>query len=165
MKKMKKNKLRPTVFLAAGLLWGGFCQAQESINTNGGDATGSGGSVACSIGQVVYVTSTSSSGSVAQGVQQPYTILTTSVNNETKSAILLSAFPNPTTDWLNLNIADFNAANLNYQLIDLQGKVICEKKIAESDTKISMLDQAEAVYYLNILQNNQLIKSFKIIKN
>ena len=43
---MTKNKSRPTLLLAAGLLWASFAQAQESANASGGDATGSGGTVA-----------------------------------------------------------------------------------------------------------------------
>jgi gliding motility-associated-like protein len=44
--------------------------AQESANTAGGDFLGSGGSVAYSIGQVVYTTHSEVSGSKIQGVQQ-----------------------------------------------------------------------------------------------
>jgi Secretion system C-terminal sorting domain len=162
---MKKNKLRPIAFLASSLLWGGLCQAQESINANGGNATGTGGSVAYSIGQVVYTTNTGSAGSVAQGVQQSYTILSVGIKNETALAMSLSVFPNPTTDVLSLTIADFNADKLNYQLTDLQGKVISEKLIEGNSTQISMTALTVAVYFLNITQNNQIVKSFKIIKN
>jgi hypothetical protein len=48
--------------------------AQESINATDGDVSGSGGSVSYSVGQVVYTTHTGTSGSVAEGVQQPYEI-------------------------------------------------------------------------------------------
>lgn len=51
-----------------------FSQAQESANTAGGDISGSGGSVAYSIGQVVYTTHSGSLGIVAKGVQQSYEI-------------------------------------------------------------------------------------------
>jgi len=50
---MTKNKSRPILLLATGLLWAGLAQAQESVNASGGDATGSGGIVAYSIGQAV----------------------------------------------------------------------------------------------------------------
>lgn len=162
---IKKNKHRPIAVLAASLLWGGLYQAQESINANGGDATGNGGNVAYSIGQVLYVTNTNGTVSEAQGVQQAYTILSIGVKNETELAMSLSVFPNPTTDVLNLNVADYKVEKLNYQLTDLQGKVISEKQIAESSTQITMSTQAQSVYFLNIIQNNQIIKSFKIIKN
>ena len=73
---MTKNKSRPVALLMAGLLWAGFAQAQESANSSGGDATGSGGTIAYSIGQVVYTTNTGSNGSVAKGVQHAYEIFT-----------------------------------------------------------------------------------------
>lgn len=40
------------LLLTAGLLCFGFVQAQVSSNSSGGEATGSGGTVAYSIGQV-----------------------------------------------------------------------------------------------------------------
>ena len=73
---MTKNKSKPIVLLATGLLWVGLAQAQESANASGGDASGSGGTVAYSVGQVVYTTNTDASGTVSQGVQQPYEIFT-----------------------------------------------------------------------------------------
>jgi len=66
---MKKVKSRFIAMLLAGLLWGGFVCAQDSTNSSGGNATGSGGTVAYSVGQVVYTTNTGTNGSLAQGVQ------------------------------------------------------------------------------------------------
>jgi len=51
-----------------------FSFGQESANTAGGDIIGSSGSVAFSIGQVVYTTHSEVSGSKAQGVQHRYEI-------------------------------------------------------------------------------------------
>jgi hypothetical protein len=69
--------------------------AQESINASGGDALGSGGSTAYSIGQVVYTINTSSSGTSEQGVQHAYEIYSVGIK-ETEVNIFLSVFPNPT---------------------------------------------------------------------
>lgn len=49
-------------------------QAQETTLTAGGEATGSGGSVSYSIGQLFYMTKTGTTGSVSEGVQQPIEI-------------------------------------------------------------------------------------------
>ena len=49
-------------------------QAQESTQTSGGEATGEGGTVNYTVGQVAYDTHTGTTGSVAEGVQQPYEI-------------------------------------------------------------------------------------------
>ena len=109
---MTKNKSSQIVLLAAGLIWVGFAQAQESSNSSGGNATGSGGTVAYSIGQVVYTTNTGSNGSVAQGVQHAYEIFTVGIK-ETELNISLTAFPNPTTENLTLQISDFNNEKLS----------------------------------------------------
>ncbi len=76
---MTKNKSRPILLLTAGLLWAGLAQSQESANASGGDATGSGGTVAYSVGQVVYTSNTSSSGTVDQGVQHAFEIYTVGI--------------------------------------------------------------------------------------
>jgi len=74
-----KNKSRPILLLATLLLWVGFVQAQESVNASGGNAIGNGGTVAYSVGQVVYTTDTDASGTVSQGVQQAYEIFTVGI--------------------------------------------------------------------------------------
>ena len=54
------------------LLLGGFwaLRAQESVNCFGADGSGSGGSVAISVGQVAYTYQSGATGQVNQGVQQ-----------------------------------------------------------------------------------------------
>ena len=160
---MKKKKIKLSVLLI-GL--GLMAQAQQATTATGGNASGSGGTVAYSIGQIVYTTNTGTTGSLAQGVQQPYEIaVVTGIKNETKTSMLLVVFPNPTTSFLNLQIADLKTEQLTYQLTDAIGKLIIENKITESSTQINMNAQAEAIYFLNVLENNQTVKTFKIIKN
>ena len=163
---MTKNKSKTLALLASGLLWAGLAQAQQSANAAGGDATGTGGTAAYSAGQIVYTTNTGTTGSVAQGVQQAYEIsVVTGIKNETKINMSLVVFPNPTTSLLNLQIADLKTRQLTYELTDASGKLIIENKITESSTQINMNAQAEAIYFLNVLESNQTVKTFKIIKN
>ncbi len=49
-------------------------RAQQTPVAAGSNATGSGGTVAYSVGQVIYTTNSSGSGTVTQGVQQPFEI-------------------------------------------------------------------------------------------
>lgn len=161
---MTKNKSRPIALLAAGLLWAGLAQAQESANASGGDATGSGGTVAYSVGQVVYTTNTGSNGSVALGVQHAYEIFTVGIK-ETELNISLSIFPNPTADNLTLQISDYNNENLSYQLFDMQGKQISNGQITAQQTQIDMTGLPTATYFVNIVNpENKQVQSFKIIK-
>jgi len=157
-----KQTIASVAFLLLGL---GGLQAQESPTATGGDATGTGGTASYSVGQVVYTTATGTNGSVAQGVQQPYEISTTVGVNETTINLELSVYPNPTTDYLTLKIDDIELSTLNFQLIDLQGKVIENKKVTATTSTINVESLSKATYFLNVTDNNQLIKTFKIIKD
>ncbi|MBM3160077.1 MAG: T9SS type A sorting domain-containing protein [Bacteroidetes bacterium] len=161
----KGTKSRPILLLAAGLLWAGLAQAQESANASGGDATGSGGTVAYSIGQVVYTTNTGSDGSAAQGVQHAYEIFTIGIK-ETELNISLIAFPNPTTENLILQISDYNNEKLSFQLFDIQGKQLSNGQVTAKQTQINMNGLPTATYFINVVnQENKQVQSFKIIKN
>jgi hypothetical protein len=155
-----KKTITSIAFLLLGL---GGLYAQESPTTAGGEATGTGGTASYSVGQVVYTTATGTNGSVAQGVQQPYEISTTVGIKETAITLELSVYPNPTTDYLTLKVED--NTELNYQLYDLQGKVIENKKVTANSTTIKMEALPKAIYFLNITKNNRIVKTFKIIKN
>jgi hypothetical protein len=155
-----KTTLMSVAFLLLGLEG---LQAQESLTASGGDATGAGGSSSYSVGQVVYTTNTGSNGSVAQGVQQPYEISVTTGVNETTINLELSVYPNPTTDYLTLKVE--KTEGLSYQLYDLQGKVIASKTVNGTSTNISLEEQPTATYFLNVVNNTQVVKTFKIIKN
>lgn len=162
---MIKSNLKNISLLAVSLLWTGILQAQKSINVSGGDATGTGGSVAYSVGQVVYNTNSSTSGKVSQGVQQAYEIFTLAVE-EVKPNISLGIYPNPTVNKLSLQINDYNNEKLTYQLFDLQGRLLSKGQVTSQHTEINTADLPTAVYFLNISNlDRKKIKSFKIIKN
>jgi hypothetical protein len=161
---MTKNKSRPILLLATGLLWAGLTQAQESANASGGDATGSGGTVSYSVGQVVYTTNTGSTGSVAQGVQHAYEIFTLGIK-ETELNITLSVFPNPTADNLILQTSDYNNEKLAFQLCDLQGKLLTSGLVTAQQTQINTASLPAATYYISVVnQENKKVQTFKIIK-
>ena len=162
---MTKNRSIPITLIAAGILWAGFAQAQESANSSGGDATGSGGTVAYSIGQVVYTTNTGTNGSVAEGVQQPYEIsIVLGIDNHTIN-LELTAYPNPTTNFLTLNVGNAELSTLNFQLYDILGKLIESRKIISSSETIAIENLPTATYFLKVTNNNNEVKTFKIIKN
>lgn len=141
----------------------GSLNAQTAVAATGGDAKGSGGSACYTVGQVVYTTATGTAGSVAQGVQQPYDIsITVGLNEKT---IGLSAFPNPTNDQLNLSISGFTTQQYVYQMFDASGKLVKNDKVSSSTTSINAQQLTPGVYILSVLENNSIIKTFRIIKN
>ena len=140
--------------------------AQESVNATGGNASGSGGSASYSVGQVVYTTNTGTSGSVAQGVQQPYEISVVTGLEEAKGINLsVSAYPNPTTDFLELKVESEKLKDLSFQLYDMNGKLLQSEKITGNQTSIVMSNLVPATYFVKVTEGNKEVKTFKIIKN
>jgi len=172
---MKYKKLKLCTLLLLGLGLTGL-QAQTSVNATGGDASGGGGSVSYSIGQIVYTINTGTNGSVAEGVQQPYEISEVTGIEEAKGInLLVTAYPNPTNDYLKLRIGNdvrtsHALSQLSYQLYDINKKLLQNKKITGNQTKIVMSHLVPAIYFVRVVKTNpdlsqQVIKTFKIIKN
>ena len=162
---MRHKRLKLSAVLLLGLGLTGL-QAQTSVNATGGDASGSGGSASYSVGQVVYTTNTGTTGSVAQGVQQPYEISVVTAIEEAKDINLsVTAYPNPTTDYLTLRIDEFEISNLSFQLYDMNGKLLQNEKMTDTETQINMSNYVPSTYFVRVINGNQSIKEFKIIKN
>lgn len=160
MKYLKITAIIPFLFLVIIDL-----QAQKTVPSTGGEATGTGGASSYTIGQVVYSNYTGTNGSVAQGVQQPYEISTTIGVKLVEINLDLAAYPNPTQGALLLNIGNYNNEKLTYQLYDIQGKLLSSKQVIDSTTSIDMQNLPTSTYLLNVQDGNTLIKTFKIVKN
>lgn len=167
--KESSKKVKVTSFGVATLLIFTFSfstvSAQEIVNTSGGNATGSGGSASYSVGQVVYKSHVGTSGSVSQGVQQSYVVLVENAIEEATGVNLsVSAYPNPTTDYLTLSIEEFDISNLSYQLFDIHGKLLQKAQITDNKTTIVMIDFVSANFFVKVVQGNKEVKTFKIVK-
>jgi hypothetical protein len=160
---MKIKKLTTCVVIIL-LVLGGL-QAQQGLHTTGGDATGSGGSVSYSIGHVVYTTHSGTTGTMAQGVQHAYEILITTGIEETYINLEVSAYPNPTTDFLHLKIENNDYQKLSYQLYDLQGRLLQSDVLTNHLTTINMENLPGSTYFLSVSRNQKILKTFQITKN
>lgn len=166
---MNKMRMKLCVLFLC-LLWLGLAglKAQVSVPAAGGNASGSGGKVSYSVGQVVYSSTSGTNGSVGQGVQQVYIIsVTTGVENKGID-LSYSVYPNPATDYLTLKLVDCKSVNYSYQLFDLRGRMLEAKSITGEETSISMQALAGGNYLLRIVETTsgtaKEVKSFKIIK-
>jgi hypothetical protein len=158
-------KQRRTITTVSFLLLGLGLHAQEIVSATGGDGSGAGGSVSYTIGQTAYDTHTNINGSVAQGVQQPYEISTSVGIKVTEIMLNLTAYPNPTNNSLTLSIDNYNDENLKYQLHDIQGRLLLNKKVTSGHTILDLTSLPASAYLLHIKENSTRIKTFRIIKN
>lgn len=158
----KKSRLKTILllfFVPLGLI------AQSVLPASVGSASGTGGTACYTVGQMVTITNTGLSGSVTQGVQQPYEVIIISGLDETSINLICATYPNPTKDYLSLKIESQQQNHLIATMYDLNGKALIVKAITELETKFTMTSLNSGVYFLKISDNKKEIKSFKIIKN
>ena len=161
---MKKTVLQSIALSFLGLL--SFTMlGQESVNTSGQNANGTGGSVSYSVGQIAYTTNSGTNGSVAQGVQQPYEISVVLGIEHPEINLQMTVSPNPTTDFVTLKVADYEFESLTYLLYDLNGKQFFTGQTNTDETQISIGNLPAAIYFLKVTNKNKVIKTFKILKN
>ena len=154
------------ILIALLLFWGlSGVNAQSNTMASGGEATGSGGTISYSIGQIDYIEATGSGGTANQGVQQPFEIFTLGTDERPDIDLEITVYPNPAVSNVTLRIGNFTSDNLSYQLYDLNGRLLYQQKLQNAVTQIPFEGLASAIYLLQVLDRSSQIKSFKIIKN
>lgn len=160
---MRKRLYALTLMMAVAI---SSLLAQQGIASSGQEASGSGGTVSSSLGQLVCQQAVGAGGSVSQGVQQTY-IISFATGYEAVTGISLSAkvYPNPTTDFVVLKVDLDQIKNLSYQLIDATGQHLQASSIADVETQISMAHLPPAIYFVKVLNDTSELTVFKIVKN
>jgi len=148
------------------LMTGVGAYAQSAVSTSGGESSGSGGSASYTIGQTFYSANEETSGQISEGVQQAYEIYdVTEVQNPISANISLSAFPNPTSDFLTLRIDGDYIEGLDCTMYDISGKEIMQQQIGSSETSIDMQSLPPATYFVRVTKGKNEVKTFKVVKN
>ncbi len=141
-----------------------FCFSQSNTVSSGGNASGIYGSLSYTIGQIDYSNSTSASGNMNQGVQQPFEFYTISSGIDELNSLGVSLYPNPTNDYIVLNLNSV-LEHLTYQLTDVNGRLVSIGEIITNETIIDTRNYSVGEYHLSIIQQGSHIQSYKIIKN
>jgi hypothetical protein len=143
-----------------------IANAQQSVNTTGGDGKSTSGSVSFSVGQVVYKTIDGTDAKVSEGVQQPYEILiVTGLNNQLANLLNIKAYPNPTFDYITLSVDDLTREPLFYQLYDMNGRLMESKQIIQHQTKLNLDYLPSATYLIKVMTKKLELRTFKIFKS
>ena len=139
----------------------------DTIIASGNDATGSSGSVTYSIGQIFYTSIEESEYNVVQGIQHQETYNSLDTQDVIDPKIEISIYPNPTTDFVNINMEGYELENglKSYQLYDFQGRLLKQNTINQNGTQVNLSDLSSSIYLLQVYVDNKALKTFKIIKN
>ncbi len=101
---------------------------------------------------------------------QPYTsqiLIQTNIScttgiEENNSSLVLSFYPNPTTDFITILKPETNK-NLNYQILDNTGRTVLEGTLTDANTNLSLESLANGIYFLHTF--GEIEMTLKIIKN
>lgn len=137
--------------------------AQVSITSSGGNAQGSGGSSSYSIGQTFVQSQSNGTASVLQGVQQA--VVLTNLGTSKLGNHIVIVYPNPTTDYLELQLSKAPKWRYWFVLYDAHGKAVRKLSIDEVQTTLHLGDLPAANYTAFVYDEHQReLQTFKIIK-
>ncbi len=143
-----------------------YCQSikPDVITAAGNYDTNANNKLSWTIGEVITETISNTGNKLTQGIQQGNWDINTFVDN-TENLIKINLYPNPATDYVNLEIQLQDNQKLYYQLYDLNGRYLQNEKITSVSTKINLTGYVGTAYFLNVYSaNKKLLKSFKILK-
>ncbi|HRZ42723.1 MAG TPA: T9SS type A sorting domain-containing protein [Bacteroidales bacterium] len=149
------------------LMWLQPTMAQQSVSAAGGNSTGTGGSVSYTIGQMDYLTITGTTGSAAQGVQQPFEIFQyVAVEQPDPELSGWQIFPNPATDYVIVRSQDpsFILQDQYFcQIFNISGKILIYNEIQSTETTIMLTGWSPGVYLLRISSASDTEHNYCII--
>jgi hypothetical protein len=159
-----KPKLRIPILLlfCSFTIW---LQGQESTSATGGNASGTGGTVTYTVGQVACSFLMGTSATINQGVQQPYEIsIVSGLENLEGINLECSVYPNPAGGQIKLKIKSDDYENFRFHLYDSNGVLLIDRKVDSEETTITIENLSPSVFLLKVVRKNVDVKVFKIIK-
>ncbi len=160
----KSNKGLFWLFSISFTLLSGAISAQSALTAAGGDAIGDGGSLSYSLGQVVYTTIQSDAGYVCQGVQQSYEIIPLSTSAEVKNDLFAVLYPNPSSGDVSLSWNRPLGEIFDLRVVSALGREMYQSKLSNQLSQLPLSDLASGVYFVYIYDEDELMQSFKFIK-
>ena len=143
-----------------------YCQSLNPtvIATAGSFYANANNSVSWTIGECIPETFSDSNNKLTQGFQQGIYEIKTAIDY-TENVLKVNLYPNPATDFVNLEILTQNKKDFTFRLFDAYGKCLKNEKIATVKSEINLIGYSGGIFILNVFENeNKLLKSFKIIK-
>ena len=158
------KRLILTVGLSFALLGANAQTASPELLSSAGDSfNNTSYQLDWSIGECVTATHSAGSYVITQGLHQNSYVVTSV--EDLRADIEMSVYPNPTTDFISLKVESSKVESMQYSITDFSGKVLQTSNFAGDIEQINFSNYASGTYFITVKENNQLIKSFKIIKN
>jgi hypothetical protein len=141
---------------------------RQTIGASGTDFSNSSIIVSQTVGELAVTSFSNSSIVVMEGFQQNTPISTSLIELEVQ--VEVKAYPNPTSDFLDIKINSEESLTLSIEIRDITGRKLHFQKenVRVNGSYLESLDLSNLSsgnYLVSLLSKNAQIGSFKIIKN
>lgn len=138
--------------------------AQQVISSAGTNVTGASVQASWTIGEAVIETFTGSSSILSQGFHQGK-LTVTLVGKIDNSSIHVYVYPNPVNDKLKVEFNDFSTEKYNFNIADVNSRILLEGLISENPKIIEMNRFKPGIYFMMVGRSSkEQFQIFKIIK-
>ncbi|MBV6404712.1 MAG: T9SS type A sorting domain-containing protein [Flavobacteriales bacterium] len=151
--------------IIAGLLCliAGDSEAQQEAAASGGEATGPGGTVSWTIGQVADLRADGTGGTALEGVQQPFDGLPTGTAPPPPAPSPL-VWPTLARQAVHVDLRDPAVRSVRVQVLDALGRVVLEHRARQVCTTVPIDGLAAGRYLLRLTGNGRPAGTFDLIK-
>lgn len=158
-----KSILLPIIFFALQLL-NLQSSAQNNFVTTGSSSKTVAGEVSVSIGLTVYVSDSSSSGSVSEGNQQTYDIID-GIIQIPDDGYSVKVFPNPFPGNIYIAIAGEKTETVEVELYEPNGMLLKKETFSTPDYCLKTENLVPGSYIILIRSKSFETRRYKLIKN
>ena len=158
---MKKLKFYFIVFFIVCLF--SKTKAQEVIATSGNHYENNEIQISWTLGEPVIETLSNENSTLTQGFHQSKLIVT-AINEVSVPGVNITAYPNPTSDILKVEVKNVSGQDLIYTLYSPDGRMLVQKQMESDISEIPMYNYVSATYFLKVSSSNTVLKTFKIVK-
>lgn len=139
--------------------------AQNVISSAGASAIGTNVQLSWTVGEPITETFSGTNSILTQGFHQGK-LTVTAIEPDIYPGISLSVYPNPVVFELNLYLWGTGNTIFEYELYNIEGKLLIHKKIQNQPEIINMQKYPAGTYLLKVIANEiKSLKTFKILKN
>ena len=167
MKDAIKIKLL-SAMLAIFLGESGVLVGQQAILPGGGDGMGENISLYYSIGQIAQNDMAGNLVSLIEGVQQPFEISVSTLDDLTGIRVSGCMYPNPASDIVTIELdteAPLEHGALILQLLDVNGRILLEERLTEEIRQIGINHIPDGYYVIRISARGGDVLNFKLTKH
>lgn len=141
-----------------------FLNSQEVISSGGGTQSNSIGSISHTIGEPISGLKSNTQGSLSQGYQQSNYVVT-ALSELPNRDLLLDAYPNPVIDRISIEIKLQNEITLVGVVSDMNGSEILKQPLYNGLNNLDLSNLPAGNYIIVVLEENKILKSFKLVKH